>query len=85
MVYLINLKKSTSNTLYYDLHNNDKSVNLNMHLFTNLQILSFLCGSEYKVFKVNILHISGIQHWLHSGCFSIFLKTRNSFLIKQDH
>jgi hypothetical protein len=45
-VYLINMQKSYSNTLYFGLHKNDKRLDLGMYI-SNLKfyhILLFLCS-----------------------------------------
>jgi hypothetical protein len=37
---------------------------------------SFLCSPKYKVFEQDVLHIGGINSWLHANIFSNFLKTQ---------
>ena len=69
MMYPTNMQTINVNFLYSELHKNDKSEDLSMHI-SNLQILSdlsFLCSTEYKVFEVDFLHGCGIHHFIHKG------------------
>jgi hypothetical protein len=34
---------------------------------------SFLCSPKYKVFEQNILHVGGINSWLHTNNFFKFI------------
>ena len=45
--------------------------NLNLQ---NLSDLSFLCGSKYKVFRFENLHVGRIQHYQLLEFIKIFLK-----------
>jgi hypothetical protein len=54
----------------------DKFGDLNIYILKTTR-LSFLFSQKYKVFAIDILHVFGINHWLHPILFSIFLELLN--------
>ena len=60
--------------MYSELHKNDKSVNLSMHIFRfpNLTRFFILGTSQYTVIEVGIVHIC-IPLATSEICFSFFL------------
>jgi hypothetical protein len=54
----------------------DKFGDLNIYTYSDPHVLSFFCSQKYKVFKIDILHVCGINHWLHPEKNSNFFGTR---------
>jgi hypothetical protein len=46
----------------------DKFEDLNIYTLRSTR-LSFLCSQKYKIFKIDILYVCGISHWLDSELF----------------
>jgi hypothetical protein len=63
------------NTLYYGLHkitNLIKFVDLKINVLRSRR-LSFLCRPKNKAFEHDLLHVCGINSWLHLDfCFQTF-------------
>jgi hypothetical protein len=55
---------------------------LEMYYVLISALLSFLCSLKYKLFKINILHVCGIHHWLYEDFFSQnFLKLKRMIFL----
>ena len=83
MMYSINMKKINFNAYILSYTKMTKCLSRNAYFRTSkfYHILLFLCSSDCKIFKVDILHVCGIYHWLHffksrKYCFWIFKHTR---------